>query len=104
MNCRPGDLAVVVRSRAGNDGRIVTCVRLATESELELVLFRPGLGPVWVIEERLRYSIGGYVNLAPDAWLKPLRDPGPDAVDETLEWREVPKGDELSRELVKERA
>lgn len=27
MNCKQGDLAIVVRSRAGNEGKVLTCVR-----------------------------------------------------------------------------
>jgi hypothetical protein len=28
MNCKPGDLAIIVKSLAGNEGKIVRCVRL----------------------------------------------------------------------------
>ena len=31
LNCKQGDLAIVIRSHAGNEGKIVTCVRLTTD-------------------------------------------------------------------------
>jgi hypothetical protein len=73
MNCKAGDMAVIVRGPAFKKfwGRIVQVV----ETD----------GILW----RLAESLDGdpkYWLLVPDGCLKPLRDPGDDAKDETLEW------------------
>lgn len=89
MNCKPGDLAVVVRSIAGNEGLVLTCLRLATESEMRDGYYWRGLAPMWVTDRVSRNNIGGSDALMPDALLRPIRDqPGE---DETLTWAEVPK-------------
>jgi hypothetical protein len=76
MNCKPGDLAVVARLTNENLrpylGRIVTCVRVVAMDCWETV---PMLEP---------YR-GVY-----DGALRPIRDPGEDAQDETLSWLPVP--------------
>lgn len=64
MNCKPGDLAIVVRSIAGNDGKIVRCLRLATRAELVAARFLP-YGPVWFVDKKLRA-----------AWIKKRTDAG----------------------------
>ena len=33
MNCKQGDIAIVVKSFAGHEGKIVRCIRLAEETE-----------------------------------------------------------------------
>lgn len=76
MNCKPGDLAVVVRL-TNEDlrpylGRIVTCVRLG---DMDCWETAPMLEPY-----RCVY----------DGALIPIRDPGDDAKDETLSWLPVP--------------
>jgi hypothetical protein len=90
MNCKPGDLAVFVRSDAGNEGRIIECVRLATRTELIRGGFITRFGPVWVTREPLIATSGIYLPFAIDAYLRPIRDPGDDAQDETLQWLPVP--------------
>lgn len=86
MNCKQGDLAVVVRSWAGNEGRIVRCVRLATFGEILTAGFRDV--PTWVIDQKMPSRMGFKVHLAEDEKLRPVRDsPGE---DETLRWAEVP--------------
>jgi hypothetical protein len=90
MRCKQGDLAVFVRSDAGNEGRVVTCVRLAAIGELEMLGWRLDVGPVWVIDRGVLTNHGRLVPLAADSYLCPLRDPGEDAKDETLQWKEVP--------------
>lgn len=98
MNCKPGDLAVFVKSWCGNEGKIVRTVRLATEAELQACGFVQTLGAVWVLEQYLpaiRQSSGKRLttNFAVDAFLRPIRDPGEDATDETLTWIPVPSRD-----------
>lgn len=95
MNCRPGDLARVVGldSRLGLNDRFV---KLLNDSPWYL----DGI-PHWRLEEPIRivlpgdgvsmttgrlYSAGERLvaySLA-DRYLRPIRDPGDDAVDETL--------------------
>jgi hypothetical protein len=80
MNCKPGDLAVVV-STLGYPilnrclGAVVKVVRV---SEVR----RP-FGPMWDVEHHDMERVA-------DACLRPIRDPGEDAKDETLQWKEVP--------------
>ena len=87
MNCKPGDLAVIVRSSAGNEGRMVQCLRLATSQELEEANFAPL--PTWVLDQPLPTVLGAVVHMARDEALRPIRDPGDDATDETLLWKLV---------------
>lgn len=79
MNCKPGDLALVVRSILGNEGKVVRCIRWSEKW--------PG---VWVIDRPIGLLDGCAVSYAPDWMLRPIRDPGDDAQDETLSWLPVP--------------
>ena len=83
MNCREGDLAVVVRSHAGNEGRIVRCVRLVMGNGAL------GYGPRWVTEPPL-YSDLGWVVPPLDVCLRPIRDN--DGEDESFSWAGKPQG------------
>lgn len=87
MNCKPGDLAVIVKSFAGNEGKIVRCLRLATESEIKEADFRPM--PIWVIDRPLRTTWGFHRALAADEFLRPIRPSEGD--DETLTWAGKPE-------------
>jgi hypothetical protein len=81
MNCKQGDLAVIVKSTCGNEGRILTCVRLATMAELAA----EGLawwGAAWLVDATLRDTWGVGVRFYPDSRLRPLRDS--DGEDEVL--------------------
>lgn len=100
MRCAPGQLAMVVFGE--NIGAVVRVLRA---SSLErLVQITSGYdGRVWDCEalSRLKMWRGGFIqekDAEPgahvqfhDAHLRPLRDPGEDARDETLEWKEVPE-------------
>ena len=83
MNCKPGDLAIVVHSHNNNHGRIVQCIRLVDFS------FQLGEFSSWMTEPMLMNSQGVLVPI-PDYQLRPIRDPGEDAQDETLQWLPVP--------------
>lgn len=83
LNCKPGDLAVFVRSKHGNLGRVVRCLRLVKRSDYVL-------GDVWETDTPCFNSWGYWECFAMDAYLRPLRDPGEDARDETLTWLPVP--------------
>jgi len=67
MNCKPGDLAVLIRSWAGNEGKVVTCVRLhgSEYRDTDGDLLTPH-GPRWVIDRPLPSSIGGLVYTVAD--------------------------------------
>ena len=87
MRCKPGDLAVVVKSTAGNEGKIVRCIRLMTSQECDAFGYRRG--PIWKVEgvlktHRYNGTEWALTDCCPDEILSPIRDPGDDAVDETL--------------------
>lgn len=90
MNCQQGDIAIVVRSTAGNDGAIVTCLRLASLAEKRAVCLDRCYddAPVWVTDRLLKSvhtkdgSSAPPDNLAPDSILRPIRDN--DGEDEIL--------------------
>ena len=87
LNCRPGDLAIFVKSAAGNKGKIVRCVRLASKFEkidCGLVDFEA----VWVLEFPVP-TLWGVMPFAYDDYLRPIRDQPGD--DETLTWAGLPK-------------
>lgn len=82
MNCKPGDIAIVVRcSKAPqNIGRIVRCLSL-----------RPGpWPPSWRIDPPLDVSSEFDPWSIVDSALRPINDPGDDAVDEVLQLLPVP--------------
>jgi hypothetical protein len=97
MNCKPGDLAVIVRSMAGNEGVVVSIVGPAHEELpgfLGCLSRIPECGHLWHC--RATRPIPADIGTSdsefafPDAWLRPIRDPGDDATDETLLWLPSP--------------
>lgn len=73
MNCKPQELAVVVRTRRGVQvGKIVRCVQHVRFSFVEL-----GVVDAWITEPML--LSGSCPTPCPDAWLRPIR---PDGVTE----------------------
>lgn len=91
MNCKPGDLAIIVRAYCPeNVGLLVlVCPEWASTKYGHTWLTRSArpTPTVWS-NDMIRGSTStlGYV---PDAWLRPIRDPGEDATDETLAWLPV---------------
>lgn len=89
MNCKPGDLAVMVYSTCGNEGKIVRCEVYIGDV---LALWPDGtertLVDAWRLDQPVRGFDGRFTNLTPDAWLRPIRDN--DGEDETLQWAPVP--------------
>lgn len=85
MNCKQGDLAVVVTAKFFPEeiGKIVTCVQ-----------FKPSLGePAWIVDPPLGKdeSRNGHFFKADwvfDSCLRPIRDN--DGTDETLTWAGLP--------------
>lgn len=85
MRCKEGDIAVIVLSTLGNAGKFVRCIKLAEEFD-----------GVWVIDKPLGRLMGQAVCLAEDYRLRPIRDPGDDARDQTLDWLPVPSTEKES--------
>ncbi len=83
MNCKPGDLALVVRSSAGNEGKVVTCIRFLGHM--------PGWkgDDRWELDLALRVNAGGSSNTARDADLRPIR-PGSISYEEVRDIYEAP--------------
>jgi len=96
MNCKQGDLAVVVSSACvENIGKVVRCLRLASQQEKHDAMFFTFMNePFWVVDVNLKTmrildkQPHGYVALARDLALRPIRDS--DGQDETLTWQPVP--------------
>ena len=86
MNCKPGDLAVIVKSLAGNDGKVVKCIKYIGIKKWSI----NGPDHTWVIDRELPDIGGSCSKFIEDRILRPIRDqPG---TDETLLWAPVPKG------------
>lgn len=87
MNCEPGDLAVVA-----NDMGLVAARPLlgVVVRVVELYGTDDRWGPIWCIDATVERG-GIRFNCIADAMLKPLRDPGDDAVDETLQRLGLPE-------------
>ena len=82
MNCKQGDLAIVVKSFAGNEGAIVRVVSYYATHRL---------GPAWVIDRALPSNRRGFdTKVALDTQLRPIR--GDEGDDETLAWAGKPEG------------
>lgn len=94
MNCRPGDLARIVGTdvRLGLNDRIVKLTNDAPkvvagrphwrlEEPIRVVLSMAGINPLGQVFERGECLIARFLD---DANLRPIRDPGADAVDEMV--------------------
>lgn len=101
MNCKPGDLAIVVRK--GNNaarlahlasracdlliGRTVRVVKLEPDEDGDLL---------WTLEQEIELPFC-IVQALDDALLHPIRDPGEDVPDESTAWLPpVPLHDEVT--------
>lgn len=92
MNCKPGDLAVIVRSKiASNIGHFVVVLddRNCDEGEWRCSSASPLVGED-LIDGGFRATRPGESVWGMDSDLRPIRDPGDDARDETLAWKPVP--------------
>lgn len=77
LNCKKDDLAVIVRSIAGNEGKIVRCVAMAGAWEA-----LDGSGARWITDPPMRGLLGEPAYPVADCNLRPLRDN--DGEDEVL--------------------
>lgn len=93
MNCKPGDLAVIVRpwSREQDIGRPVTVVRMGAPGstvQMRGGLFSTAVGPLksqsWLCDA----SGPGFPCFIADECLRPIRDQAGE--DESLQWARVP--------------
>lgn len=98
MNCKPGDLAIFVKSCCGNEGKIVRCIRLLSSAQAAREEFAPGA--LWEIDTLVLTTYGDVWCRAFDEQLRPLRDPGDGAVDEMVKIVGKPKEKEISHELL----
>lgn len=89
MNCKPGDLAIIIRSEAGNEGKIVRCVKLSTTARIRRRDNSIVTDGVWELDRELIGWRGRKSRFIHDSCIRPIRDPGEDARDEML--RPLPK-------------
>lgn len=85
LNCKQGDLAVIVRSFAGNEGKVVQCLQLVLGEKHAFP------GPRWLIDRPVPHSTMGSTLTVADCALRPLRDS--DGEDEVLGLVGRPVGD-----------
>lgn len=94
MNCKPGQLAYTVSPFGGPRGVFVHVLRPAGAIELlnGNLFMGGGEEAAWVCSGYIQAPNGGCLTLfaIADACLRPIRDPGEDAQDETLSWKPVP--------------
>lgn len=89
MNCKPGDLAIVVRSFPGGimkAGFVVTCIEVHARifSTLDGQVYEN----VWFVDHNgNRHGVNGWPLGVPDAFLRPIRPS--DLEDETPTVREL---------------
>lgn len=69
LNCKKGELAFLVRSTAGNEGKIVQCLDL----DPSYLFTDIGVLPAWRVNRSLPTLQGGLTIWVPDAWLRPIR-------------------------------
>ncbi len=88
MNCQKGDLAVIVRSDAGNEGKIVRCLRFLPRKSWRIPNGRIVYVDSWEVDTPVKGWAGDSTAACMDERLRPIRDqPGE---DETLTWAPVP--------------
>lgn len=90
MNCKPGDLAIMVGSFANNNGKLYRVLGWIGHARIAGSA-NGSVNDCWRVE-CLGHSVGtqgksyrpGDIGFASDAQLRPIRDPGDDAKDEML--------------------
>ena len=90
LNCKQGDLALVIGSHPVNSGQVVTCLELLPvgffRDDLEPGISQqvdPDEGPLWRTDKPLSWGEDGppYMYIAPDRILRPITPPSDLAVD-----------------------
>ena len=69
MNCKPRDLAIVIKSKQNNLGKIVRCIEYLPEFKWEDMP-----DGAWIVDGNITNIDPRGVNHMPDSFLKPLRD------------------------------
>lgn len=88
LNCKVGDLAVIVSSETGLNGRIVTCLEFIGMQFWNVGEFGKCEVPTWRTDGNFPYRNIFDAGWCTDDQLRPIRnDPG---ADETLSWCDVP--------------
>lgn len=85
MHCKPGDLAIIVKSWADNEGKIVQCIML---SDKHNAISPDGIiqDAVWITDRQLMSYDGTTDCLVADNQLRPLREaPEDEVLDTALE-------------------
>ena len=97
MNCKPEDLAVRVKAFHDSYVKVGSVVRCVELNDFTVVLQGSAGSPdieatnTWNIEWRgCTRDARGLLMSIPDEHLRPIRDPGEDAQDESLQWLPVP--------------
>ena len=90
MNCKQGDLAVIVRSIAGNEGKIVRCLELDPAHHFLSPALEVSVRPAWRVDRLLPAWSGCTHSFVADCNLRPIR--GDEGDDETLAWAGKPEG------------
>ena len=91
LRCKPGDLCVIVSaSNPQKKNRFVT-VLPGDVHHIEGY-------DCWLVHSPTPMAVFGgrsHLVFVPDAWMRPIRDPGEDATDQTLTWLPVPAAEEV---------
>jgi hypothetical protein len=89
MNCKPGDLAVVVKAdNVASIGRIVRCMSLVP-ALLVRGRYRNRAADCWYTDVDVTTWDGSLSRYCPDDCLRPIRDQ--DGEDETMAWAGKPQ-------------
>ena len=97
MNCQPGDLAIIVSAKG--TGTVADICSKAIGQIVRVKFLREPISrycyasTVWVFEKPIEFVFQGKTYTATgcaDDVLRPIRDHGDDAQDETLQWVPVP--------------
>lgn len=87
MNCKPGDLAVIVRTSATRTEALGRIVRVTEIHSMDY----EGRGPVWMFENSpITLQDGRQIDVVNDCGIRPIRLNEGD--DETLTWAGKPEG------------
>ena len=89
MNCKPGDLAIIVKSHAGNEGKIVRCIKYIGKQYWELPNGQITLSHTWETDSLTKGYEGGLSPRIQDELLRPIRDN--DGEDEMLRIAGLPQ-------------
>jgi hypothetical protein len=86
MNCKPGDLAVIVRCDSNPEcvGRIVQCLSFLGCARVDWIMQHDVWEVRWGDKDAREPGVLGWA--VPDSDLRPIRDPGEDTTDESHSW------------------